>query len=186
MLCINNNSINKSVIYLHTVKLSNSSIQHKSFVCTHFKCQTFLFDPKIGPFQVLPFWVRVVLGLLTIRGTLYYPKLQYYKSLTIRLFNVKSRTLIGGVLPLYRDAVSVILQLQLNGLFQVFVSCGANWFLMKQHQLTQEKKTLFLFALAEKKKDQPAKNMEQCKVSTTTSQWRADGKMAIEQHQPTQ
>ena len=38
---------------------------------------------------------------------LHSPKLQYYWSLTIRLFSVISRTLIGGVLPLCRDAIRV-------------------------------------------------------------------------------
>ena len=38
-----------SIICLHTVNWSNSSISdnsiyHKSFVCTQFKCQTVLFD----------------------------------------------------------------------------------------------------------------------------------------------
>ena len=42
------------------------------------------------------------------RGTLHSPKLQHYRSLTIRLFSVISRTLIGqGVLPLCKDAVSI-------------------------------------------------------------------------------
>ena len=35
------------------------------------------------------------------------PKPQHHWNLTIRLFSVVSRTLIGGVLPLGRDAVSV-------------------------------------------------------------------------------
>ena len=35
------------------------------------------------------------------------PKLQHYWSLTIRLFNVIPRTLIGEVLPICRDAVGV-------------------------------------------------------------------------------
>ena len=41
------------------------------------------------------------------RGIPHSPKLQYYLSLTIRLFRVMSRTLIGGVLPHCRDAVGV-------------------------------------------------------------------------------
>ena len=36
-----------------------------------------------------------------------FPKLQHYWNLAIRLFSVISRTLIGGVLPLCREAVSV-------------------------------------------------------------------------------
>ena len=42
------------------------------------------------------------------RGTQHSPKLQHYCSLTIRLFNVISRTLVGwGVLPFCRDAVGI-------------------------------------------------------------------------------
>ena len=41
------------------------------------------------------------------RGTPYSPKHQHYCSLTIGLFSVNSRTLIGGVLLLSRDAVGV-------------------------------------------------------------------------------
>ena len=42
-----------------------------------------------------------------MNGTLHFLKLQHYWSLTIRLFSVISRTLVGGGLPLCRDAVSV-------------------------------------------------------------------------------
>ena len=42
------------------------------------------------------------------RATPYSPKLQYYRNLTIRLFNVIYRTLVGaGVLALCREAVGV-------------------------------------------------------------------------------
>ena len=40
-------------------------------------------------------------------GTLHFTKLQHYQSFTIRLFIVISRTLMVGVLPIWRDAVSV-------------------------------------------------------------------------------
>ena len=40
------------------------------------------------------------------RGALNSPKYQHYWSLTIRLFNVISRTLIGRVLPLFKVAQS--------------------------------------------------------------------------------
>ena len=43
-----------SVICLHPVKGSNSLTQPKSFVCTEFKCQSVLFDPKEGPGQKYP------------------------------------------------------------------------------------------------------------------------------------
>ena len=41
------------------------------------------------------------------KSTLHSPKPQHNCSLTIRLFNVISRPLVGGVWPLSRDAVSV-------------------------------------------------------------------------------
>ena len=42
------------------------------------------------------------------RFALYFPKLQHYKSLTIRLFSFISRTLVEvGVLPFCRDAVGI-------------------------------------------------------------------------------
>ena len=41
------------------------------------------------------------------RGTLHFPKLRHYWNLTIRLYSVIYRTLVGEVLPLGRDAVSV-------------------------------------------------------------------------------
>ncbi len=56
---------------------------------------------------MLPPRARVDLGAMAIRGTLHSPKLQNYWNLTIRLFSVISRTLVGGVLPLCREAVGV-------------------------------------------------------------------------------
>ena len=41
------------------------------------------------------------------RGTLHSPKLQHCLNLTIRLFSVISRPLVGGVFPLSREEVSV-------------------------------------------------------------------------------
>ena len=35
---------------------------------TQFKCQTVLFDPKIGPYQLLPPWARVDLRTMTMKG----------------------------------------------------------------------------------------------------------------------
>ena len=50
------------------------------------------------------------------RFTPHSPKLQHYWKLTIRLFSVLSRTLVEGLLPLTRDAVGCIPQLQPTGL----------------------------------------------------------------------
>ena len=65
---------------LHTVKWSNSSIAdnsiyNKSFVCTQFKYHTVLFNPWIGAYQVLPFWARVELGAMTMKGYSHCPNL---------------------------------------------------------------------------------------------------------------
>ena len=45
-----------------------------SLVCTQFKCQTVLFDPLIGPYQLLPLWPRVDLGAMAIKGYSAFPK----------------------------------------------------------------------------------------------------------------
>ena len=49
-------------------------MEHKSFVCTQFKCQTVLFDPEIGPYQVLLLWARVDLGTMAMLGVLHIPR----------------------------------------------------------------------------------------------------------------
>ena len=77
------------------------------FVCSPFKCQTVLFDPEIGPYKVLPLQARVDLGVVRWRRTLNSQKFQHYWSLTVWLFSVISRILIGEILPLCKDAVGV-------------------------------------------------------------------------------
>ena len=64
-----------------------------------------VFDPLIGPYQVLSLLVRVNLGVMAVKAYFTFPKAPW--SLTIRLFNVISRTLIEEVFPLYKDAVGV-------------------------------------------------------------------------------
>ena len=66
-----------------------------------------LFNPYMGPYQVLPLRARVDLGAMAMKGYSTFPKLQHSWNLTIRLFSVISRTLVRGVLPLCRGAVSV-------------------------------------------------------------------------------
>ena len=68
-----------------------------------------IFNPWIGPYQVVPFPAKADLGAEAKKGTLHSTKLQHYWNLTNRLFSVISRTPVvcGGVLPLYRDAVGV-------------------------------------------------------------------------------
>ena len=64
---------------------------------------------------MLPLRVRVDLGAHSL-------KLQHYWNLTIRLFNVLSRTPIGGVLPLSRYVVSVFGSP--SRLSQILAECG--------------------------------------------------------------
>ena len=68
-----------------------------------------LFEPLIGPYQVLQLRARVDPGVVAIKDTQHSPKLPYYWSLTIRLLSVISRNTCWGVLPLCREAVGVIL-----------------------------------------------------------------------------
>ena len=56
---------------------------------------------------MLPFRVRVDLGVMAMKKPPHCPKLQHYWNLSIRLFRVISRTLVGDALLLCRDAVSV-------------------------------------------------------------------------------
>ena len=48
-------------------------------------------------YQVQPFWVRLDMGAMAIKFTPHSPKFQHYWSITIRLFNIISRTLDGGL-----------------------------------------------------------------------------------------
>ncbi len=43
-------------------------------ISTQFKCQTVLFDPQIGPYQVLPLRARVNLGAMATKGYSIFPK----------------------------------------------------------------------------------------------------------------
>ena len=49
----------------------------------------------------------VDLRVRAMKGTQLFPKIQHYWNLIIRLFCVISRTFVGRVLPLFRDAVGV-------------------------------------------------------------------------------
>ena len=78
--------------FLHTVKWFQVLLYKSQFNISHLFTQFVLFDPLIGPYQELPFWVREDLEAMAMKGT---PNLQSW-SLGIRLFNVISRTLVGG------------------------------------------------------------------------------------------
>ena len=79
------------IICFHLVWMSNRSILN---------VKTVLFEPEIGPYQVLRIRVKVDLGATAMKG---YTTFLKSPSLTI------SRTFTGsvGVLPLCKDAVSV-------------------------------------------------------------------------------
>ena len=70
-----------------------------------------------NPYQVLQFWARADLGAMAMKGYLHSPKLQHHWNLTIRLFRVIPKTLVGGggVLPLLRGAVAVLYSPSLLG-----------------------------------------------------------------------
>ena len=59
MLFNSNNSIQHYSFVSTNDSVSNNSILHKSFIFSPFKYQTFIFDPSIGPYQMLPLRVRV-------------------------------------------------------------------------------------------------------------------------------
>ena len=66
-----------------------------------------LSNSSIWPYLALSLWDRGEKGVMVMKGYPALPKTLDYWSLTIILFIVISRTLIGGVLILYRDAVGV-------------------------------------------------------------------------------
>ena len=72
---------------IHTIQFS---------INRQFRCQTVLFDPLIGPYQVLPLRARVDPGVMARKSTPHSTKLQHYWNFTIKLLSVISRTLVGG------------------------------------------------------------------------------------------
>ena len=105
LLCITNNSIkhwlfvyiqlNDQTVLFLTIQ---SCISHLFPLCLN--SQTFLFNLEIESYQVLLLQVRVDLGAIVMKEYSTFPN---SPSLTIRLFNVISETL----LPLYWVAVSI-------------------------------------------------------------------------------
>ena len=82
-------------------------VQEQFFIYTQFKCQN-------SSFQTIQFTIITQLSSIwptdnsiRDRGTLHSLKLQDYWSLTIRLLSVIPWTIVGGVLPLCKNAVSV-------------------------------------------------------------------------------
>ena len=60
--------LNDQTVLFQTIQFS------MLFLCTQFKCQTVLFNPLIGPFQVLPLWARVDMGVMAMKGFSAFPK----------------------------------------------------------------------------------------------------------------
>ena len=77
----------------------------------HFKCQTVLFDPSIGPYQVLPLQVRVDLVEMEMKG---YSLFQKSSSDSLILYPGYSLG-VGRPTPQQRCS-QCILQLQPTGL----------------------------------------------------------------------
>ena len=73
---------------------------------------------QIGSFQVLLLWPEWIWERWQWRGTLHSQKLKHHWSLTIRLFSVIPRILMGGGggLPVCRDAAGVFYSLSRLGL----------------------------------------------------------------------
>ena len=76
---------------------------------TLFKCQTDLFDPLIGPYQVLPFPDRVDLGATAMKGKPAFLKIPVLLELNHQI--VITRTHFGCLTPLQRS-IQYILQIQ--------------------------------------------------------------------------
>ena len=97
LLCITNNSIkHQSFVY---TQLNNQTVLFQtiqfsmSFVCTQSICQSVLFDPWIRRYHSGTEWTW---NRLQWRDTPHSLKLERYRSLTIRFFNVIARTLVVG------------------------------------------------------------------------------------------
>ena len=72
LLYITNYTIKLSFVY--TSSISHNSDEYKSFVCTRFQCQTFPFDPLIGPHQVRSLQIRVDLGAMVMKEYSKFPR----------------------------------------------------------------------------------------------------------------
>ena len=64
-----------------------------------------LFDPLIGAFQVLPLRARGDLGTIAMKGYSAFPKAPALLEPLHQIVCVISRTLVGGILLIYGEAV---------------------------------------------------------------------------------
>ena len=105
--CQKSSNSNNSILHKYTVSMSKTVLfQTVQFsISTHFS-PTWSIDRKpIRCYHFMPQWTW---EKWQRRGTPHSPKFQYNWNLTIRLFSIISRTLVGGVLPLCREAVSLL------------------------------------------------------------------------------
>ena len=75
---------------------------HKLIVCRQFQCQIVLFDPYVGPYQVLPLRSRVNLGAMTMKGYSTFPKAERLKTHHQIVQCQIQDTLWGSLTPLQR------------------------------------------------------------------------------------
>ena len=94
--------LNGQTVLFLTIQLSISRL------LSQFKCQTVLFDPLIGPYQVLPLRVRVDIGTMAIKEYSTFPKppaLQEPHHQIVKRHQQDTHR--GEVLPTDQDAVCV-------------------------------------------------------------------------------
>ena len=90
---------------LKTCSFSDSSISHLFALTLNVK--QFYLTHRYDPVRCYNFGTEWTWQRWLSRGILHSPKFQHYWSLTIRLFSVIYRTLVGRILHLCRDAVDV-------------------------------------------------------------------------------
>ena len=84
-------------------------IMQPRVICLHtVKYQTVLFDPLIGPYQVLPLQARVDLGAIAIKVYFIFLKASKIEASPLDGFVLyPGHSLLGEVLRLYRETVDV-------------------------------------------------------------------------------
>ena len=108
LLCITNKSIKNHTFFYTQLNDQRVLFQTIQFnISTQFKCQAVLFDPLIGPYQVLSIWAKVNLGVMALKRIPHSSMLHHYWSTTFRLFCIIPGHSLEEILPLCRDAVGV-------------------------------------------------------------------------------
>ena len=96
--------------YLMLLCLENGNFESPStkvLKCTLLNSVQFSISTQFSFIQMLPLRAKVDLEAMAVKGYSVSPKLQHYWNLSIRLFSVISRTLVGGGVTLCRDSVGV-------------------------------------------------------------------------------